>query len=376
MRHIQQETGLPRVGVFPRIGAARRGRDGVFVIRLTLPQCLGGACGTRGATAYHRLVRAFCLSIHARYACGRSGACCTAGWPIPIERTRVDALRDRGLLDRAAAGAPLLKGPLHDGAGAPLLLGTTAAGACVFFDAAHGRLCSIQRQAGAGLMPSACQHFPRVALRDGRGIFVTLSHYCPTAARLLLSAGPIAIVDAPASLSLDGRVEGLDATAVLPPLLRPGMLMDLDGYSAWERRALDILDDGGWSAREAVDIIREATAEAAGWKPGRETLAACVADAFARAHAARRARSRGERSPLDRPAKAFLASHLFASWQAYQNGGVRAVVAALEDAFARVAPAGTEAAFLAAVRAADLELRHITPTAPTSPATTTPPLAC
>jgi Fe-S-cluster containining protein len=325
-----------------------------------------------GGAAYHRWVRAFCLTLHAGYACGRSGACCTAGWPIPIERARVDALRERGLLRQAPAGAPLLKGPLHGGAGSPLILGTTGAGACVFFNADTGRLCSIQRDAGAGLMPSACQHFPRIALRDPRGIFITLSHFCPTAAGRLLSAGRIAIVDAPASLSLDGAIEGLDATAVLPPLLRPGMLMDLDGYSAWERHALDVLDDERCSAREAMAIIRDATALASGWKPGRESLTACVADAFDRSRALRGARSRGESLPLDRPTKAFLASHLFASWHAYQHGGVRAVVAALEDAHARVAPADTQAAFLAAVRAADLELRHMS-TPATTPAA--PPLA-
>ena len=42
---------------------------------------------------------------------------------------------------------------------------------------------------------------------------------------------------APPGLALDGALEGLDATAVLPPLLRPNLLTDLEGYGAWERRA-------------------------------------------------------------------------------------------------------------------------------------------
>lgn len=313
---------------------------------------------SKGA-AYHRQVRAFCLSIHAQYACGRSGACCTAGWPIPIEPVRLDGLRARGLLRQPPAGVQ-----------SPLILGTTAAGACLFFDADGGRLCSIQRDAGPGLMPSACQHFPRIALRDARGIFITLSHFCPTAARLLLAPGPIAVADAPASLSLDGQVEGLDATGVLPPLLRPGMLTDLDGYGAWERCALAALDDGTCSAREALAIIRAATAEACAWNPGRASLAACVETAFNRARSAPGARAHGERAALERPSKAFLASHLFASWPAYQQGGVRGVVASLDDAFARVAQADTEQSFVAAVRAADFELRHRA-----AAAAATPPLA-
>ena len=39
-----------------------------------------------------------CLSVHARYHCRDSGACCSSGWPIPIEiplyERLVDALRD------------------------------------------------------------------------------------------------------------------------------------------------------------------------------------------------------------------------------------------------------------------------------------------
>ena len=35
-------------------------------------------------------VPAYCLSIHARYPCAHSGACCTAGWPIPVEPPLVE----------------------------------------------------------------------------------------------------------------------------------------------------------------------------------------------------------------------------------------------------------------------------------------------
>src|SRR6185436_6391704 len=121
------------------------------------------------------------------------------------------------------------------------ILATREDGACVFFEPLAGRLCAVHRTVGPRLLPSACRNFPRIALRDPRGVFVTLSHYCPTAARLLLRDQDLAIVDAPASITLDGEVEGLDATGVLPPLLRQGMLMSLDAYDTWEREAVATL---------------------------------------------------------------------------------------------------------------------------------------
>jgi Fe-S-cluster containining protein len=304
-------------------------------------------------------VRAFCLTIHAAYKCGHSGACCTAGWPISIEAHRVTGLRRRGLLAPGRTPAVLLEEPGEHGSGRRFTLGTTDDGACAFYDADHGRLCSIQRDGGVELMPSACRNFPRVTLRDPRGVFVTLSHFCPTAARLLLSAGRIAVVDSPPSLSLEGEVEGLDATEVLPPLLRPGMLMDLEGYSAWEREGLAVLDDRGYTARQALDIIGEATADVREWRPGRDALATRVARAFERSRTILDAPHHDPQAPFEYPTKAFLAAHLFASWAAYQGTGLTAVVQSVESALALVGNSiGDEQAFVNAVRAADLRLRH------------------
>ena len=209
---------------------------------------------------------ASCLSVHASYRCQHAGECCTAGWPIPIDSERVFELRTRGLLTDAHTRA------LRDEDGMAVSLRKTSKGACVFYGMEHDGLCGIQRDAGARLMPSACRNFPRVALRDPRGIFVTLSHFCPTAAGLLLSADAIAIVLAPASISLDGEVEGLDATGVMPPLLRSNMLMDWDGYGVWERESLAVLNDRRYSARAALDIISTATRHARTWSPGRSDV--------------------------------------------------------------------------------------------------------
>lgn len=282
-------------------------------------------------------MRAFCLSFHARYLCAHSGACCTAGWPIQLEED-----------DRIT------------------VLPMTPDGACVFFDRDGDRLCAIHRDRGVERMPTACRNFPRVTLRDQRGVFITLSHFCPTAARLLLDPGDITIVEAPASISLNGSVEGLDASAVMPPLLRRGMLMDLDGYGTWEKQAISVLNDRRYSARVALEIISTATSQAITWSPGRESLASIIDNAFARARGARGDDERSPKRALDHPLKAFLASHLFASWAAYQGGGVMAVVDAVRTALELVEPELTgEEPFIESVRAADLRLRHMAFPSPT-----------
>jgi len=324
-------------------------------------------------------MRASCLSVHARYKCAHSGACCTAGWPIQVDDRIVAGLRARRMIDAHTIASA-------DDGGATIL-GTAADGACVFYDRDHGRLCAIHKDAGPALLPTACRNFPRIALRDPRGLFVTLSHFCPTAAALLLDTGAIAIVDAPGSITLDGTVEGLDATGVMPPLLRPGMLMDLEGYDAWEREGIAVLNDARYSAAEALAIIAAATADACRWNPGRDPLAAWISRSFAAradplpvalrlrsGHPEQMSRAEagnhtsGElaghpaRPYFDRSTKAFLAAHLFASWAAYQGGGLSAIVEELEVALALVGAALRDSRepndFIEAVRTVDHRLRH------------------
>lgn len=295
---------------------------------------------------------AYCLSIHARYACAHSGACCTAGWPIPAEPPIVAALERRALGPAWTPEGAFQDEPGQDG---PVrLLRTHEDDACVFFER-DGRLCTIHRRAGAETLPTACRNFPRVTLRDRRGTFITLSHYCPTAANLLLADEPIAIVAAPPSLSLHDTVEGLDATAVLPPLLRPDMLMDTEGFSAWEGEAIAVMDDRRYSPRGGLGVIAAATDRLRAWEPGGDTLAARVRDAF---ECARRAGSSASPSRDQQPIKAFLAAHLFASWHAYQDGGLDAVVRGAGDALVRLTAELSRAPFIPAVRAADFHLRH------------------
>jgi hypothetical protein len=292
-----------------------------------------------------------CLSIHASWQCRHAGACCRAGWAIPVEAAAFETLHVH--FGSSASGRFDLAGPLPEGAAA--FLNTTADGTCLFYE---GRLCAIHRELGPGALPVACQQFPRKVLHDGRGTFITLSHFCPTAAGLLLDAGSLEVVEAPASLALNGAVEGLDARAVLPPLLRPGLLMDLDGYGEWERQALRVLDSERWSADSALGQIEAATWMLADWSPGGESLRDAVAAAFCapptlltptgdkvtRYRIAASAVPAGLRAPqppravspthvastshpsFDHVARAYLASHLFGNWIAYYSAGLRTVV--------------------------------------------------
>ena len=103
--------------------------------------------------------------------------CCTAGWPIPVEKSRVIAIEES--ISRNVI--PLRVEPwLLSGADAPEdVAGILAArdnGHCVFFEAGRPG-CSIH-----DVKPAGCTHFPYLGLIDQRGVHVSLSHYCPTAA--------------------------------------------------------------------------------------------------------------------------------------------------------------------------------------------------
>ena len=113
------------------------------------------------------------------------------------------------------------------------------------------------------------------------GVLISLSHFCPTAAALLFAPTPLAIVDADDRLRLQEPIEGLDGTDALPPLVRPGLLCDLEGYDAWERACIATFarSDLGW--RASLDHIAAATERVRRWEPGRCSLRSQVEGAFA-----------------------------------------------------------------------------------------------
>jgi len=287
-----------------------------------------------------------CLSVHASYVCAHAGACCQAGWTIPVEEVLVGPLRGIGIDIDASRVAPILP-----------------SGHCAFFEPEAGRLCTIHRRGGPGLLPSVCRHFPRVIVNDPRGTSVTLSHFCPTAAKLLFAAPRLAIVDAPAALALDGSLEGLDATDVLPPLLTTGVLTDWDGYSTWEDEAVALFDVDDLAPERAVDRLTRATEAACSWRPGSESLADTVRRAFAHSRSAV-VRGGGRWNSFGRTVNAFLAAHAFASWAAYEADGVLGIPVAVATALAILTQqlGGrelTEETLTSAIRATDLQLRHV-----------------
>ena len=200
-------------------------------------------------------------------------------------------------------------------------------------------------------------------MKDPRGAAITLSHFCPTAAALLFEPTPLTIVEAPGALALDGALEGLDATAVLPPLLSQGVLADWKGYSAWEESAVSLFNVAGIDPEQAVDALERATRAATRWKPGGEPLASAVRRAFAAVLGELRSTGPGWNG-FGRTVNAFLAAHAFASWAAYQADGLSAIPRAVRQTLDLLAVnAGphatlTRPSLIEAIRRTDLRVRH------------------
>ena len=319
----------------------------------------------------------FALSIHADYRCRHSGACCSADWDVPVElpvyRTLQEAV-ERGRLQPQAKArhiAPFVLEPdLPEGAAA--MLERTVNGECVFLDGGS-KLCIVHRDMGEAALPATCRYFPRLAVRDNRGTFITLSHFCPTAASMLFRPDrPLTIVAGPPAFP-PGDYEGLVVTDNdLPPLLCPTMLMDPSGYSAWESHMVGRCSMTDRGPETVVATLERDARLLRTWKPAGQSLSEAVrslpqglvaADPertldtslvlYAQAMQAipddlrpspdedgldtafvRLVTSRW--SAFDTPLNRFLATKAFASWTAYQGRGVSTIVRGLEAALAIV----------------------------------------
>ena len=324
-------------------------------------------------------VTVYSLSIHADYRCRHSGQCCSVDWDVPVElpvyRSLTDAMTAGRLhTEPSARGLPpfIVEPDLPEGMGA--IFQRTEQGRCVFLDR-ESRLCLVHRDLGEAALAETCRHFPRVAVQDARGTFVGLSHFCPTAASMLFRTDvPLTIVSEPPAFPR----HDYDGLAVdeqeLPPLLHPSMLMDLDGYMAWEahmvercalagqrhspestlatlRRDAETLSS--WrpetsSLREAVSRLDDPFVEApptASLDPSLQMFVECIravppemtpdpdehglSDAFGR-HVAPAWHT------MHRPLNHYVAAKAFASWTAYQGRGVRTIVRGIEAAVALV----------------------------------------
>lgn len=203
----------------------------------------------------------YSLSIHADYRCRHSGACCTADWDVPVElplyKTLDAALRAGRVAPAArpdeASAVLVVEDDLPDKAAA--MVARTATGDCVFYHRKSG-LCVIHRDLGEPMLPATCRHFPRLAVRDARGTFISLTHYCPTAAASLFRDDvPIEIVEGPPAFP-DADYEGLAVTSDdWPPLLRPECLADVESYTAWERHMVSCCADEALSPESVLATL-------------------------------------------------------------------------------------------------------------------------
>ena len=271
----------------------------------------------------------------------------------------------------------------------------------------RGGLCVIHREIGVRRAPSACRHFPRQVLHDARGTLISLSHFCPTAAAMLLNHADLSIVEAMPPLRLESVMEGLDASDALPPLMRPGLLSDIScvrGMGACRHchlRSLALriprLSRPPVCGNRIRPAMESGTRIASRVGPfglrRRHPVGVLVASLNPRQSSASRdsrldwpgmisRRSRASKSAwaraiggsnvewFERGMKNYLAARLFGNWIAYQSQGLRSIVAWLRTCAAvvrhflvrRVLGSGLPATrqdFIEAVRAADLLLLHV-----------------
>ena len=220
----------------------------------------------RGLTEHGRIAA---LSIHADYRCGRTGLCCRTPWDVPVEPApflTIETARRDGRLPVVQPFAGATPPP-----GYRAVLRRDGEGSCVCLDAPT-RLCRVHGVLGEQALPTACRLFPRVARTDALGTVVTLSHYCPTAARMLLRDDvPLAVVEAPPAFP-PGDYEGLSADD-LPPLLHPRMLMGYDDYAAWEAHAVSVCASAPTVWTALATLTRDAE-QMRTWRPGAATLQA------------------------------------------------------------------------------------------------------
>jgi Fe-S-cluster containining protein len=317
------------------------------------------------------------LSIHADYRCRHSGKCCSTNWDVPVElpifKSLADALSS-GRLSTASGTdglSPFILGPdLPEDTAA--MFERTDDGHCVFLDRSS-RLCIVHRDLGESALAATCRHFPRVAIHDRRGTAVALSHFCPTAASMLFRDDvPVRIVEEPLAFP-PADYEGLEvADDDLPPLLHPHMLMDLDGYTAWEQHMVQRCADVTRVPESILATLHRDAALIARWAPGAATLSEAIAglpldfldaspaaalapslecfreamtavpdefrpdpdedgleDAFAHA-------VRPEWPRFHAPVNRYIAAKAFASWTAYQGRGVATIVRGIEAAVSLV----------------------------------------
>jgi hypothetical protein len=281
---------------------------------------------------------------------------------------------------------------------ARVVLGTHPDGRCVFLETARGNRCAIHRQLRPGHLASACRDFPRIVTLSPLGVSITLSHYCPTAAGLVLREDRRLAIDAdPPAFPRSWPYEGLDARKSFGPLLRPGVLMGWDAHARWEGHAVATLGREDLPPESSVGLLATQAEAARRWTPAdgpfdahldRVLASDPVHDTDLRTDAAESGRAwrlvaqcvpRGHPVPQPPPppsgagvpdlppgpVRRWLAAKAFASWLALQGEGLRTTVLGLRLALAvlgaeteRERPPGPEG-LREVFRRADLLLVHL-----------------
>jgi hypothetical protein len=165
---------------------------------------------------------------------------------------------------------------------AAAMVARTRTGDCVFYHR-HSGLCVVHRDLGEAMLPATCRHFPRLAVRDWRGTSLSLTHYCPTAAAMLFRDDvPLEIVESPPAFPA-ADYEGLKVDPeAWPPLLHPGILMDVEGYAAWERHMVRRCADARLSPEQVIAALEDDARALRAWGPADGSLASAVAALSAR----------------------------------------------------------------------------------------------
>lgn len=322
------------------------------------------------------------------YACRHTGVCCSSGWEIGVEVTVHRRIEDAilgGRLRPVPGGALQARPNLPPGQTSVL---ARHDGRCVFRHEAPAG-CELHAVLGAAGKPSACRQFPYVTVHDPRGTYASLSHYCPTAARMLCDEAPLVVIEA----SLDIELEGLDVRAALPPAARGDLLLDWDALTAWETAALRFCSDGS-TPEQVLERLRRLFEHVGCWRRAGGSLAAWI-DAAATRIAGEEVAARTCDPALDAIVRAaiparldapppfgeqyrgpgddrllvrYLAARLIACWPLHFGIGlttqlayVEALIAVLRAEIARRLAAGCDrrTAYLEAVRETDRLVVHL-----------------
>lgn len=207
----------------------------------------------------------FSLGFHSDFACASSGVCCHF-WKIAVE-----AEPYRRLCEGLAAGRILMpEGRSPDPAQcfespsptptSPRHLKMNGPLGCPFLEPGERGLCAAQRQAGPESLSWACRLFPRLCVIQPGGVWITLSHFCPTVAHLLFrtdQAGgtALAVLRNPPAFPAGAPYGGHDARTHQPPLLAPGVLMSWASYELWERHAVSFMALPDYTPEAALIVL-------------------------------------------------------------------------------------------------------------------------